>query len=198
MPKRSIRHEMLARRKCLAAADCLGWSLRIQQRLTERREFLAATTIALYSPILNEAFTEEVFRTARSAGKKVAYPRVHPGELEFVEVTSRKELEPGAFGVLEPTGAGTVPMTELDLLVVPGVAFDRQGHRLGYGKGFYDRALHDRRNNARLVGLGYGFQIVEVLPAEVHDVRMDLIVTEERIFDFGDMASPGSNASPYI
>ena len=104
MPKRSIRADLLARRKHLAAETCLSHSLRIQQVLLQAVEFQAATAIALYSPVLNEVFTEELFRAACSAGKVIAYPRVRGAELEFVRVLKAGDLAPGAFGVLEPTG----------------------------------------------------------------------------------------------
>lgn len=186
MPKKSIREEMLARRKCLAAATCLGLSLKIQERLLAIPEFAAADILALYSPMLNEVFTEEIFTVARRLGKKVAYPRVRENTMDFVEVSDRSHLAPGAFGILEPTGSRVLPLASLDLLVVPGVAFDLAGYRLGYGKGFYDRLLHHREDRGVLVGLCFELQMVGTLPAETHDVRMDLIVTEERTLGFCD------------
>ncbi len=114
-------------------------------------------------------------------------------ELEFVRVDSRADLAHGAFGVMEPSGRDLVAPAQLDLVVVPGVAFDRSGYRLGYGKGFYDRALHDTTAKTVHVGLSYEFQLVGALPAEKHDIGMDLIVTEEHILRFrspekGDVA----------
>lgn len=186
MPKKSIREEMLARRKALPPAACLGLSLRVQERLLASSEFAAAECLALYSPVLNEVFTEEIFAVSRRLGKRVAYPRVSGTILEFAEVTERGELSPGTFGILEPTGSRVVPPSSFDLLLVPGVAFDLSGHRLGYGKGFYDRILHRRAGHALLAGLCFEQQLVEALPAETHDVRMDMIFTEERTLGFGD------------
>jgi len=191
MAKKTIRDEMLAKRKCLATATCMSLSLRIQQRLLTSAEYSGAVTLALYSPILNEVFTEEIFRDAHRRGKRVVYPKVGNPGLEFIQVESRGELRRGAFGILEPSGADPVPLREIDLLVVPGVAFDRAGYRLGYGKGFYDRALHSHEERGSLVGLGFEFQVISMLPAETHDVRMDMIVTEERILGFGAAEQPG-------
>lgn len=190
MPKKSIRETLLARRKHLAAETCLVRSLLIQRRLLETAEFQDAAAVALYSPILNEVFTEELFRTARQMGKQVAYPRVNGGKLEFVVTTGAEELRPGAFNVLEPTGEETIPFEALEMVVVPGVAFDQYGHRLGYGKGFYDRVLCRKEEGRVLVGLCFELQLVCVLPAEVHDVAMDLLITEERVLRM-DQAAQG-------
>ncbi len=196
MPKKSIRDRMLAQRKHLAAETCFALSLHIQQNLLAAPEFEAARSVALYSPVYNEVFTEEVFRAARLAGKRVAYPRVQGASLEFVEVSDLGELEPGAFGVLEPAGGATVGVNELDLLVVPGVAFDADGFRLGYGKGFYDRVLHGCPERGILVGLCFQFQLTPSLPAESHDIGMDMLITEEHVFRFGALA--GSESGEYL
>lgn len=195
MPKRSIRDELLARRRHLAVETCLGRSLAAQQSLLLAPEFVAATVVALYSPVRNEVFTEEIFTEARRCGKIVAYPRVRGALLEFVEVKERQELETGAYGILEPCGVHVVPLAALELIVVPGVAFDLAGHRLGYGKGYYDRLLHECRG--LLVGLCFDFQLVEKLPAEAHDVRMNMVVTDERTLHFAADGS-GSNRQPNI
>lgn len=195
MPKRSIREEMLARRQHLAAETCLGRSLSAQQRLLHTPEFVAAAVVGLYSPVRNEVFTEEIFTSARHSGKTVAYPRVRGDLLDFVEVAQRQELVPGAYGILEPGGVKIVPLAALELIVVPGVAFDFAGHRLGYGKGYYDRFLREGRG--RLVGLCFDFQLVAKLPAEVHDVRMDMLVTDERMLRFAGIDT-GSAAQSNI
>ncbi|APG28643.1 5-formyltetrahydrofolate cyclo-ligase [Syntrophotalea acetylenivorans] len=189
MPKRSIRADLLARRKHLAAETCLSHSLQIQQRLLQSAEFQSAAAVALYSPILNEVFTEQLFRAARIAGKLIAYPRVRGADLEFVQVAEAADLVPGSFGVLEPTGDQLLSPADLDMVVVPGVGFDRQGGRLGYGKGFYDRGLHCFRRPGYLVGLCFELQLLDKLPAENHDVHMDIIITEKGRYDL-DSSSP--------
>lgn len=170
----------MARRKQIPAEICLRDSLLAQARLAATAEFTSAAVVGLYSPILNELFTEEIRRVALLQGKRVVYPRVTGQGLEFVEAKGHAALVPGAFGILEPAGCRVVPVATLDLIVVPGVAFDLQGGRLGYGKGFYDRALH-RRGGGRLVGLCFEFQLVDQLPTETHDILMDLVITERRI-----------------
>lgn len=186
MPKRSIREDMLARRQHLAVATCLGRSLAAQERLLAAPEFAGAAVVALYCPIRNEVFTEELFAIARQLGKTVAYPRVRGEQLDFVEVNERQELVPGAFGILEPDGGRIVPLPDLDLIVVPGLAFDFMGYRLGYGKGYYDRILHGGAPGV-LAGFCFDFQLVDTLPMEIHDVRMDLVVTDERTLRLSEL-----------
>lgn len=195
MPKRSIRSDLLARRKHLAAETCLSHSLQIQQRLLQSIEFQSASAIALYSPVLNEVFTEQLFRAARNAGKLIAYPRVRGADLEFVQVAEASALAPGSFGVLEPTGDQLLSPGALDMVVVPGVGFDRRGGRLGYGKGFYDRGLHCSQRPGCLVGLCFELQLLERLPAESHDVHMDIIITEKGRYDFKSCPSSVSQFS---
>jgi 5-formyltetrahydrofolate cyclo-ligase len=189
MHKPSIRSDMLARRRQLPVEICRERSRRIQKRLLALPEFREAQRLALYSPVRNEVATEEILRAAREAGKAAAFPRVIGQHLEFVLVTDASELEPGGFGIPEPRGSAVVPLGSLDLLVIPGVAFDLAGHRLGYGKGFYDRVLHDPEERGTLVGLCYEMQLIDSLPAGVHDVRMDLLVTENRVLRFGPHAA---------
>ena len=185
MPKRSIRETLLKQRRHLSLDTCLAKSLQAQARLMTSKEFTAAAIIALYQPVFNEVFTEAIFHGSRQAGKVVVYPRVRGTALEFVRVDELAGLVPGRFGILEPVGTEQVAVAAIDLMVVPGVAFDPGGHRLGYGKGFYDRALHAQPLGGVLVGLAFDFQIVPELPAESHDIPMDLLVTEERIIQTG-------------
>lgn len=181
MPKKSIRERILARRRHLSAQTCLAESMLVQERFLGLPEYAAASSLALYSPIFNEVFTEEIFRRARAEGKRVAYPRVRGEHLEFIEVAEAGHLVPGAFGVLEPASGAPIPLGELDLVAVPGVAFDQCGYRLGYGKGFYDRAIHLQGRSGSLVGLCFEFQMIESLPVQDHDIAMDLLVSDERL-----------------
>lgn len=196
MPKTSIRQTILNRRRSLAAEICFASSLHIQERLLDMPEFVAAECVALYSPIANEVFTEAVFQEAVGLAKCVVYPRMRGAELEFVQVGDRRELGPGAFGVLEPKGKNSVPLTAVDLVVVPGVAFDLHGHRLGYGKGFYDRAFGVGSGRPLLVGFGFELQVVDQLPREGHDVRLDLLITESRVVDFRNQLPAEGTPSP--
>jgi 5-formyltetrahydrofolate cyclo-ligase len=181
MEKQALRQQQLLRRKKLDQALCHDLSLRIQQRLLASELFPSAKTLALYSPVNNEVHTDRLLVAARSQGQRVGFPRVCGEALQFVIVEAAADLQPGIFGVAEPTGSRLLPPEELDLLVVPGVAFDRDGFRLGYGKGFYDRELARMAPTTVSVGLGYDFQLCEQLPVEDHDQQLDYIVTETQL-----------------
>jgi 5-formyltetrahydrofolate cyclo-ligase len=184
MPKRSIRALSLAERKSRPIETCIGLSLKIQNRLLLSDLFRKADCLALYSAIHNEVSTDTVFIRALELGKTLAYPRIKDDVLEFVEVLSQADLVPGMFGVLEPRGHKLVPVETLDLIVVPGVVFDQSGHRLGYGRGFYDRTLAACRADCAKVGFAYNFQLVETLPTGEHDKTLSVLMTESRTLNF--------------
>ncbi len=116
-------------------------------------------------------------------GKRIAMPRVEGDELQFRWVASRGELRPGRFGILEPASEAPDAGSEFDLILVPGKAFDLQGGRLGRGKGFYDRFLAEARGLR--AGVCFDDQIVEGVPLEPHDLRMDFVVTPSSIYRCG-------------
>ena len=142
MRKTSIRKDMLSRRRHLAAETSMTWSLQAQERFLALPDFVEARCIALYSPILNEVFTEKIFVEARRLGKRVAYPRVREDALEFVAVADHRDLEPGAFGVLEPRSSGEAAPARIDLLAVPGLRASRYGVEIVIGE-------HARRSGWR-------------------------------------------------
>lgn len=173
---------MLVRRKALAESEARSAGLGAQQALIATREFAEARVVGLYAPVHNEVDTAEVMRQALAAAKIVLFPAVCQEGLEFRRIEDPGMLHRGAFSIPEPDAACPVHSPgEADLIVVPGVAFDLDGRRIGYGKGYYDRALHQLEGKGRLVGLCYDFQIVDVIPGEPHDVRMDMIITERRV-----------------
>jgi len=189
MPKHRIRQQQLSARCCLNAAQRQVYSLEAQQRLLDHPLFAAAQVVALYSPIRCEVDTGLLLKTALDANKRVVYPRVDRdgssgADMHFVGICSERDFEVGAFGVLEPNGERVVGVSMIDLIVVPGVAFDRSGYRLGYGKGFYDRAVLSRSRGCSLVGLGYAFQVEDVLPHDVHDLMLDWLITDHETLDF--------------
>ncbi|MCE1225384.1 MAG: 5-formyltetrahydrofolate cyclo-ligase [Geobacteraceae bacterium] len=182
MPKKALRRDLLARRRAMDQATWHTASASAQQRLADLELFQRAACIALYSPIQQEVDTELLFATARSAGKQVLYPLVCGNNLQFREVTETGQRASGAFGILEPCRFGEEhSLASADLIVVPGVAFDLQGHRIGFGKGYYDRCLSQLPKHGTLVGLCHDFQLLEQVPAERHDIRMQYVVTDKRI-----------------
>lgn len=146
--------------------------------------FPAARCLALYSAVHNEVSTDQVLEQALASGKLLAFPRVSGQELEFVMIESSSELVPGNFGVKEPQGRKLVAVEHIDLIVVPGVVFDQRGHRLGYGRGYYDRALAKCQGQAKKIGFAYDFQLVEELPATDYDETLSVLITESRTLNF--------------
>lgn len=179
--KAGLRRELIRRRLCLPSEEVDKNSQRISEIMTRLGVFKKANRIALYSPIRNEVRTEPIFKRAVEYGKRVYFPRIEGTILEFHGVDDLGELKPGRFGIPEPRPDSEKIRTEdLDIVVVPGVAFDRLGRRLGYGKGYYDRTLKgiDRE---RLIGLAYGFQVLDRIPVEAGDIGLGLLIAESGI-----------------
>ena len=180
MGKVIIRKQFLDCRKQLDLSAHSRASQQIQQQLIASECFIQAKTLALYSPINNEVATEQIFTVAKGLDKRIYYPRVAGDELDFFEVCTLDELVRGAFGVAEPVSAEQISIAGLDLLMVPGVAFDLRGYRLGYGHGFYDRLLVEKPAGTISVGLCFNLQLHDSLPIEAHDQALDYIATETR------------------
>jgi 5-formyltetrahydrofolate cyclo-ligase len=151
-------------------------------------QYLAAKAVALYSPIENEVDTAAILADALERKKQVLYPRIGDEDRpRFFEIFSPLELCPGRFGILEPAGANYASPTLLEnlLVFVPGVAFDRRGHRLGRGGGWYDRLMKRWKNQALFVGLAYEFQLVEQVATAKWDQDVHYVITEKRVIDCG-------------
>lgn len=183
MPKRSLRSQLLAERRALSHDLWSASSRAAQLNLLSLDEYADAECVALYAPAHNETDTGLILAAAFRAGKRVLYPAVCGHQMVFRRVERLEELREGAFGILEPCPTGVDHQAdEADLIVVPGVAFDPTGHRIGYGKGYYDRFLHQTDGRAHLIGLCHDFQLVDgTIPSVAHDIPMELIVSDKRI-----------------
>jgi 5-formyltetrahydrofolate cyclo-ligase len=182
MPKQNLRKLMLARRKALHGVAVRSASRLVQRTFVASEEFAAARVIALYAAVHNEVETADVLQAALDVAKVALFPVVDPEGLLFRRVEDVSVLRQGSFGIPEPDAACAIyPPEEADLVVIPGVAFDLGGRRIGYGKGYYDKALHQLEGKGKLVAFCYDFQVVDEIVGEPHDVRMDLIITETRV-----------------
>lgn len=179
MDKVEIRRRLLSHRKQLDLQRYLDLSLHAQQRIILSARFEMSATLALYSPVNQEVATDMIFASALKAGKRVCYPRVDQDALQFYAVHTLNDLKPGSFGVSEPVPAQAVDPGDIDLIIVPGIAFDVHGFRLGYGKGYYDRFLSVQAEVVS-VGLGFEFQIHPALPVASHDQKLSYLATEAR------------------
>jgi 5-formyltetrahydrofolate cyclo-ligase len=168
---------MLAKRNALDAKEIAKRSRYAQELLLESKEFRSAKIVGAYHAFGSEVRTDMIIEQARALGKKVALPSVEGENLAFYELSSGKYLVKGRFGIMEPLPYG--PVNKIDLLVVPGIAFDKKGYRLGYGKGYYDKFLAQKKIFA--IGLGYSFQLLERLPKGKYDKRLDAVATEDGV-----------------
>ena len=180
--KQQIRERVRQARERLSGREVNYNSSLICEKLQAFPLFVDAKIIGGFSAIRNEVNLRTVLEEAMKR-KKVSFPVVNKdrGELEFYVVQDYHSLRPRSYGILEPDpeNAERVEENDVDLIIVPGIAFDEKGNRIGYGKGYYDKFL--RGIKAIKVGIAYEFQMIPLLPAEEHDLSMDFIITNERI-----------------
>jgi 5-formyltetrahydrofolate cyclo-ligase len=184
--KRRLRQQMSQLRKDVAAADSARAGQAAAGTLMDLELVRRAERIALYAALPYELPTRPLFDAVVEKNGAALLPRTaDPLGLAFFAVARWEDLRPGTFGVLEPRNDGTaVRLMPGDLVVVPGVAFDEDGYRLGHGKGYYDRAFAAELGDApTLVGFGYEFQIVDAVPHDHRDRQMDAIVTDRKVRD---------------
>lgn len=178
--KRSLRKTMRSRRTAHIPSALIA-----QQacaHVARSKPFLEANRVGLYVGARGELDVTSLVATALDAGKQVALPRVlGPGAMAFLRYRQGAELVPNRFGILEPDAQSEpLPAQTLDLIVVPGLAFDRLGNRLGTGHGYYDRAMAHAPDSF-LVGIAFAFQLVEQVPTGVHDLPMHAVATEDGV-----------------
>ena len=192
--KTYLRNVLQTCRANLSATYADEVSAIVQRRLLTSQCYREADAVMLYAPKDREVATALIFADARAAGRKIFFPKVirPTGELALVRVDSLAELQPGAFGLLEPTGVETVPVAHLRrvLICVPGLAFSPDGQRLGRGGGYYDRLLAHTGPSTTSAGLAYAFQVLNQLPQAPGDRRIDLIFTESASYQAGVAAAP--------
>lgn len=157
----------------------------IQKRVLELPIYQESKTIGLYASFNNEVSTSILFDKALEDGKKVLFPYIRKADrdLAFLPVRGLDELELGQFGIMTPSfGEGKDDyIGDIELLVIPGVSYDLKGGRIGYGGGFYDRTLHKLAKLPFILALAYEFQVLDEVPMLPHDVRINAVVTEQRV-----------------
>ena len=198
--KEVIRKKILSSRRKLTDDGVERLSRKICKKFLGLEQLTKAHNISIYLSINNEVKTKSIIDVLMQDGKEIFLPTAvilrpeaeesklrsfaiaQDDEYMLVKFSGWKDLEAGPHGILQPTGTTTVDPQSIDVAVIPGVAFDKRGVRLGYGKGVFDRLFS--KSKAFKIGLAYDFQIVEELPKEEHDLVMDLVVTEKRIVKF--------------
>ena len=176
MHKSELRSMMRQYKRQFTQRQLRELSLPIVERL--KHVLNDAKVIIAYYSLADEVYTHELIDELLADGKTIYLPRVvSDDEMEVCCCTGKDSLRRGAFGIMEPAGSQISAEERIDAVLVPGMAFDASGHRLGRGKGYYDRflsSLHSQR--PRLIGVCFDFQKVDVVPVEPYDISVDMVV----------------------
>jgi 5-formyltetrahydrofolate cyclo-ligase len=174
--KKQIRKEIKILKSRLSVEEKQIRSRQILEKLAQNEAFIQAKTVMLYWAMDDEVQTQE-FICNWTAKKKILLPCVTGNVMILKQFISIEQMQPGeSFGIPEPTGEEFTDYSSIDVIVVPGVAFDRQNNRMGRGKAFYDKFL--RNITAKKIGVCFGFQLFGNVPTDPFDVKMDLVIAE--------------------
>ncbi len=181
LTKNEIRVLNKKKRSEMSKSEAEVKSQAAEKMFLESEIYKIADAIMVYKPLGNETDTSNIIKQIFKDGKKACFPVTNPqsGEIIPYYADENTPFEKGSFSVYEPQTTCVADPKEIDVVIVPGIAFDRNGTRVGFGKGCYDRFLN--KTNAVKVGFCYGFQISDGICADKHDVAMDYIVSESGI-----------------
>ena len=187
--KAGLKQSITEKRNSLSKEEILEKSGKIKDNLFVLEQYKKSKTVMFFVSFNSEVNTHEMIKEALKA-KTVIVPKVLEHEIEPSMIADFDSLvSTGKFGILEPIETMKIAYKNIGLVLVPGIAFDILGHRIGYGFGFYDRFLA-KVPKAVKIGLTFDFQVVEKVPHEEHDVAVDLIVTEERVVECKNNSFP--------
>lgn len=184
--KNKLRQEIAEKRKQLSKSDVSMMSIKIHSNLRSLDEYQNAMNVLFYVSYNNEVETRSVIQNLLTTNAKtIIVPYTVRGEagIKISKLRSFDQLQEAHFGILEPKEEeiAIFDKKHIDLIIVPGTVFDRRGHRIGYGAGYYDIFLSTISKKISKVGLAYDFQIVDEIPNQKHDIPMDIIVTEKEV-----------------
>lgn len=178
MDKKALRREISAKKSALTSEQIEARSAILAERLFDTPQYRDCKSLYAYLSFNQEVRTDPIIERAWSDGKRVAVPKVTGKEMVFIWIDSFEALGPGYYGITEPIENGPVADDRHALVLMPGLAFDPEGHRVGYGGGFYDRFLEAEPEHP-LVALCYDFQMFEHLDVEAHDIPVDVVITDQ-------------------
>lgn len=182
--KDKIRESFLLKRNNISKEDLEEKSRKIQKRLFNLPEFVNSKKILFYIDIGSEVKTKKIIKEAMKKGKNIVLPITDLKEKKLIlsEINDLdKGLERGAFGIPEPKSIKEVNIKDIDLVIVPGIAFDKKGNRVGYGHGYYDKLINSTNKKLICIALAFESQIVSNIPKEQHDSSLSKIITENRV-----------------
>ena len=175
MNKQELRQAIRARKRAMTEEDILRRSEILAEKFARSNAYRAAKTIYGYLPYNQEVRTVPMLRRALEEGKRVAVPKVYGDDMKFIYLDDLSQVAKGYAGIPEPVADGPVAQDETALVLMPGLAFDRAGHRIGYGGGFYDKFLA-REPHHPTVALCYDFQVMEKIETESFDIPVDVVL----------------------
>ena len=180
--KKEIRDSMLQKRNSLSKEEILEKSKKIEENIMKLEQYTKAKSVMYFVSFGSEVHTHDIIKNA--LGKKtIIVPKVANNEIEPSVIIDFDNLVPsGKFRILEPMDTMHIANKGIELIFVAGLAFDKEGYRIGYGVGYYDRFLK-KVPKALKIGLAFDFQVMDRLPREQHDVPVDMIVTDKEIID---------------
>ena len=176
MQKQLIRAIISESKKNFSSQILSELSEKICNRLVKTDAFKNAQCIAIYWGLKDEVQTSGIIEEWCNK-KRIVLPVIHGNDICFHAFTGKEKLKKGVYEIQEPTSGDTIPHDNIDLFIVPGVAFDRNCNRLGRGKGYYDRYLTGI--NKPMIGICFDFQLIDSIPTEKHDVKMTMVITEK-------------------
>lgn len=184
--KRTLKQEIFEKRKSLTKQDVNEKSLKIKENLFSLEEFKKAKNIMFYVSFNDEAGTREAIKELLAKKEKTIIVPYVVGDNPILQLSELKNfdwLEVKTFGILEPKELYIREFNyeKLDLVIVPGIVFGRNGYRIGYGHGYYDRFLKKLGKNVKKIGLSFELQVVDEIPKEEHDVPVDYVITEKGV-----------------
>lgn len=174
--KEILRKHIREQKRQFSNEELIELSLPIVNRMLSHPAVVSAKTILLYYSLPDEVFTHDVIRQIANTGKKVLLPRVIDNEnMELREYRDDNDLEKGSFNIMEPKGAIFSDYENIDVAIIPGMAFDLSGNRMGRGRGYYDRLLA-KAGNMYKIGMCFDFQKTDYIPTDSNDVKMDCVL----------------------
>lgn len=184
--KATVRKEILNERKAMSKEDVQNLSSKIQEYLLEWNFYKKSKGIMAYMDFRNEVKTDKIINSSLENRKTLVLPKSIKETITILPciVKSADDLELGTYGIMEPNDKNIADINTIDMVLVPGVAFDKDGYRLGYGAGYYDRFLQEYKGIK--VGLCFELQRVDDVYRDEHDISMDYLITERGIIRIGD------------
>lgn len=188
MDKKELRKNILKMRDSMDEADRFSADETVLLKLLALKEYRDANTIFTFVSYRSEVDTKQLISESLRRGKRVLVPVVDNDKKEMIlsELKSAEEMQTSDMGILEPSGENIRPVEPkiVDICITPGAVFDRRGYRIGYGGGFYDKMMPRFRSDAKKIGVGYDFQLVDEVPKEEHDQKIDMLITDKEIYKF--------------